>query len=118
MTSQNNSVIDWDLINQYRSLLGADGLNDSVAMLQQVMPDYLAELHAAVNAQDERKTRSQAHKIKGSCRSLGLLRVGEVMAWLEKEPWQWPEAEAAVAKWQGDFEQDCTALVQHLDGSN
>ncbi|RUO19556.1 Hpt domain-containing protein [Aliidiomarina haloalkalitolerans] len=112
MNSRNNQAIDWDLINQYRTLLGHDGLNDSIAMLQRVMPDYVVELKAAVVARDERTTRSQAHKIKGSCRSLGLMRVGEVMAWLEKEQWQWQEVDETVAAWPAQFEQDSALLTQ------
>ncbi|MCH8501355.1 MAG: Hpt domain-containing protein [Aliidiomarina sp.] len=114
MSSANKSAIDWDLIGQYRSLLGATGLADSVAMLQRVMPQYIDELQTHVASQNEKATRAQAHKMKGSCRSLGLNRVGLVMEWLEKESWQWSDVEETLATWPALFEQDCKALVSGL----
>lgn len=114
MSSANKSAIDWELIGQYRSLLGATGLADSIAMLQRVMPEYIDELQAQVASQNEKATRAQAHKMKGGCRSLGLIRVGLVMEWLEKESWQWPEVEETLATWSAQFEEDCKALVAGL----
>lgn len=114
MSSANKSAIDWDLIGQYRSLLGATGLADSVAMLQRVMPEYIEELRVQVASQNEKATRAQAHKMKGSCRSLGLHRAGLVMEWLEKESWQWSEVEKTMATWPAMFEEDCKTLIAGL----
>ncbi|MCL5049370.1 Hpt domain-containing protein [Aliidiomarina maris] len=98
--------INFDLLSQYRDLLGSEGLNDSLATLESLMPDYFEELTALRAAEDEASFRRQAHKIKGACRSLGFARMGEVMAFLERDTWTWPQAQVQMDAWQVWMQED------------
>ena len=110
MADLNNHDIDWQLLQQYREILGESGLQESVKMFTDIAPKYYAELEQHIVQQDEASVRSQAHKLKGSCRSLGFQRLGLTMAFIEKEQWQWQELAAQMQQWLPWFHQD-TAIV-------
>lgn len=111
MSRGNSTDIDWALLTQYQEILGTQGISDSFQMFLKVLPDYQAEFEQLVLAQNEPGVRSQAHKIKGSCRSLGFKRLGEIMQFIEKEAWQWQEVEAHIAQWPHHYAVD-TAIVE------
>lgn len=110
MTSGNNAGIDWVLLEQYRDILGAEGIQESIQMFFTVAPEYFAELNGFYTEQNEAKLRSQAHKLKGSCRSLGFKRLGESMQIIEKDDWQWQDVGNELDQWPHRFATD-TAIV-------
>ncbi|RUO23593.1 hypothetical protein CWE08_02810 [Aliidiomarina iranensis] len=116
MTTRNSNEIDWALLQQYQQILGIQGIADSFTMFLQVLPDYQAELERLVATRDEAAVRSHAHKIKGSCRSLGFQRLGEEMQFIEKEPWQWGQVESLIAEWPHHYSADTTMVENWLAG--
>lgn len=89
-----SEAIDYTLLNQYRDMLGTDGISQSLQTLETLIPSYLSELAALGEAEDEPAFRRQAHKVKGACRSLGFARLGDAMQYLEREHWTWADANA------------------------
>lgn len=114
MSTGNSNDIDWALLKQYQGILGMQGIADSFQMFLEVLPDYEAELMKLLASKNEAGLRSQAHKIKGSCRSLGFQRLGEVMQFIEKESWQWPEVQAQIAKWPLYYAEDTAIVAEWL----
>lgn len=111
MKTGNNAGIDWALLEQYQQMLGTAGLAESVQMFFTMGPEYFAELTALHQARDEANFRKQAHKLKGSCRSLGFQRLGNAMQRFEKDDWQWQDIGAEIEQWPHHFAAD-TAIVQ------
>lgn len=114
MSTGNSNDIDWALLKQYQGILGMQGIADSFKMFVEVLPDYESELKQLITSKDEAAVRSQAHKIKGSCRSLGFKRLGEIMQFIEKESWQWPELEAQIAQWPLHYAADTAIVAEWL----
>jgi two-component system aerobic respiration control sensor histidine kinase ArcB len=114
MTSGNNAEIDWVLLEQYRDILGAEGIQESIRMFLQMAPEYFAELTGFYTQQNEAKLRRQAHKLKGSCHSLGFKRLGESMQLIEKEDWQWQDVGHELEQWPHCFAADTTIVNEWL----
>jgi PAS domain S-box-containing protein len=74
---------EWE---QFRSLTADIGEADATQLLEefsQIVPDSLAALDLAVRSRDFSSARSLAHKFRGSCSTLGLLSIAEVLSNLE-----------------------------------
>lgn len=95
----NSDVIDTELLEQYYESLGEDGLEMTLKTFDQVIQGYASLLHEAATKKDEAQLRSQAHKVKGACRSVGLKALAVYMENLEKESWGWPTAEQWLVEW-------------------
>ncbi|RTE86243.1 MULTISPECIES: Hpt domain-containing protein [Gammaproteobacteria] len=108
--------LDTHLIEQYLTILGKEGIQDSYKSFVVVMPEYIEELDTCKDAKDSGGLRKQAHKIKGACRSLGFSRLAEHMEYLEKEAWSWPEADQVMQKWDSNYKEDTEALASWLEG--
>lgn len=113
--TKSEEVLDTTLLQQYMELLGASGLAASMATFKELIPDYFEALLNFIEQRDEKATRSQAHKIKGSCRSLGFSRLGEPMRFIEQEAWEWNELEAKLGGWSGNFESDYAQAIDWLN---
>ncbi len=92
-------VLDTELLNQYRESLGDDGLKATLATFDQIIQSYANLLHQAATQKNEEQLRSQAHKVKGACNSVGLLQLAKLMERLEKDAWEWPQAERLLIEW-------------------
>ena len=90
--------INYGLLEQYRDLLGVDGIAHSLATLSELWPGYLDELKAHARARQEEAFRRQAHKIKGGARSLGFVRIGAAMQFLEQETWDWEQTDSVISQ--------------------
>ncbi|RUO26478.1 hypothetical protein CWE09_07155 [Aliidiomarina minuta] len=99
-TQEQPENIDFTLLEQYLDIIGQDGVAESLETFATLMPKYLAELVALYEQRDESGFRRQAHKIKGGCRSLGFVRLGAKMQFLERESWTWQEAKTVIDDWQ------------------
>lgn len=106
--------IDFALLEQYFELIGAESTRESLMTLQNILPDYIAEAEDLAAQQDETNFRRQAHKVKGGCRSLGFTRLGQQMEFLEREPWDWEQAEAALAQWRTWLPEDLQSVQNWL----
>lgn len=110
-----SETIDQELLKQYQELLGSSGLKESLETLKSLMPTYYDELCQYYQAEDESAFRRQAHKMKGACRSLGFARLGEAMAFLEKETWQWQQAAEVMSLWSNWLVDDLAEVEYWLE---
>ncbi|PYE33225.1 Hpt protein [Idiomarina fontislapidosi] len=95
----NSDVLDTELLTQYYESLGKEGLMLSLETFDSVIKDYASVLQTAVDSEDEEAVRSQAHKIKGACRSVGLKALAVYMENIEKHQWNWAQAEQWLLNW-------------------
>src|SRR5690554_1078049 len=110
-------TIDTDLLKQYIDMLGAKGLRESMVMFVELMPTYIQELAETVANRNEQATRSQAHKMKGACRSLGFSGLAEPMEHIEKNNWEWEQVERLLISWPKQVDQDTAQVMAWLDAS-
>lgn len=91
--------IDTELLQQYVDSLGLDGLKATLATFDGIIQSYAKLLHQAANRRNEDELRSQAHKVKGACSSVGLTTLSNMMAKVEKDDWTWPTVERQLIEW-------------------
>lgn len=77
-----NEILNQPLLQELQAVLGKTGMAQSLALFESLLPNYIAELQAAY--QDWQQSMSEparriltdkAHKLKGACASMGLLRL-------------------------------------------
>lgn len=105
---------DFTLLRQYYDILGKEGVAQSLVTFNRLIPEYIQELQSLI-CEDETLFRRQAHKIKGSCRSLGFLRLGKLMEFLERETWTWDEAKTKVEQFAEFVQPDQQAVETWLN---
>ena len=108
--------INYTLLEQYRDMLGADGVAHSLATLTELLPSYLEELKQHASKQQEDAFRRQAHKVKGGAHSLGFVRIGAAMQFLERDHWNWDQANRVIAEceqWLSTDIPEVTAWLGH-----
>lgn len=110
MTTTNSVHLDETVLYQYIDAVGVAGMLDTVAILNDVLPNYTEVLVTAVAERNESAVRTQAHKIKGACRTVGLIDLAADMQWLERDSWQWLEAAERLQTWQ----EKCPVQQQEL----
>lgn len=83
--TQKNVPYDAKMVQELLSVMGKQGVQASVTLFEQLMPDYVQELvqdHQQWQQQgtpkNRKKVADQAHKIKGALASIGLNRLQEV----------------------------------------
>lgn len=106
--------LDYELLTQYLEILGPEGLASSVATFKEMAPQYLEEFKGLVNTQNEVEVRRSAHKIKGSCRALGFIRLGQSMQEVEKDDWAFVDLPARIQTWEEQLSKDVMQLEQWL----
>ena len=72
-----DTQLDYNLLNELIELLGKENVMKSVALFEQLMPGYLADLeqyyqHYLTDNSLKSAVAEQAHKIKGAAASIGL----------------------------------------------
>ena len=96
-TTQLDTILDLNTLEQYISAIGAGTLLKSVVLFEQLMPEYLGSLVKAGDDNDKEILCSEAHKFKGAAGSVGLKRIqqyaqrlqhGEDASW-ENESTSW-----------------------------
>lgn len=112
------SHIDTTLLEQYVSMLGPNGLRESMTTFNELMPSYLDELEIMVAAKDSSSTRRQAHKMKGACRSLGFVRLAQAMEYIEKDAWHWQGVESLLVSWPEEMNQDTKVAMEWLNANS
>lgn len=108
-------VLDKQLLQQYLDSLGKEGMQQTLATFDQIIQSYANALHQSAKAKNEDQLRDQAHKVKGACNSVGLSQLATLMEKLEKEQWQWPEAERLLIEWADSVIPHRQQLQQWLD---
>ncbi len=92
-------MIDERLLTQYADLMGTAGVDDMIATFADNVGGYLDHICWLVKQRDESGVRSQAHKLKGACRSVGLRELATLMEQIERDPWVWEALEQMLMMW-------------------
>jgi len=71
-------AFDLDRIEQYRSMIGADGAEDMVRLFLRSLPERRAELHDAATVADLDRVRRAGHAIKGMAAAVGANSLSNV----------------------------------------
>ncbi|TRW50349.1 hypothetical protein FM042_05835 [Aliidiomarina halalkaliphila] len=109
-----DAQLDTELLQQYVEILGKEGIAASFITFESMCPQYLQELHGLMGLENETAIRQCAHKMKGSCRSLGFIRLGQSMEVIEKEQWTMAQLEARVSAWGPMMHEDIAAAKAWL----
>lgn len=93
------SMLDEKLLDQYYELLGKEGVHEMYDIFSDNIGGYVKRLQELVAQRDEKETRSQAHKVKGACRSVGLRQLASQMERVERDEWHWQDVDKLMAQW-------------------
>jgi CheY-like chemotaxis protein len=79
-----DTVIDPTTLSSLSTLGGQDMLDEILTLFVQDTPARIASLDAALREADTLRVRREAHALKGSCRSLGAVRMGALCDAIER----------------------------------
>ncbi|WP_434119449.1 ATP-binding protein [Pseudomonas fortuita] len=79
----NDANMDWSLLATHRSLLGAQKLQGLLNVLRQSLEQHATALAEALTAQDFTEVLHLAHRLAGSCDSLGFSGLAALLRRLE-----------------------------------
>nr|WP_240473443.1 Hpt domain-containing protein [Ferrimonas senticii] len=114
---QVNANLDTNTLDQYCDAIGPAILMKSVVLFEQMAPQYLQEIEAAINSEDKKAIIAEAHKFKGASGSVGLLRLQQLAQLMQcgDEP-QWPtNYRIWFAEIQQHYDEDLQALKNYLN---
>lgn len=123
VAKKENAALNLPLLHELYSVLGKKGLAGSLALFETLLPSYIEELKTAYQQWQDSPTlehrqslTNQAHKLKGACASMGLLRLQQLAESAQVdngESW-----EAGIAIWIAEIEQhwqaDLALLQRYL----
>jgi signal transduction histidine kinase/CheY-like chemotaxis protein/HPt (histidine-containing phosphotransfer) domain-containing protein len=78
-----DATMDWSLLNTHRSLLGEQKLQGLLKVLRQSLEQHATALAEALPAQDFTEVLHLAHRLAGSCDSLGFSGLAALLRRLE-----------------------------------
>ncbi|MBF8671117.1 response regulator [Pseudomonas putida] len=78
-----DATMDWSLLDTHRSLLGEQKLQGLLKVLRQSLEQHATALAEALPAQDFTEVLHLAHRLAGSCDSLGFSGLAELLRRLE-----------------------------------
>ncbi|MFQ6371348.1 Hpt domain-containing protein [Shewanella sp. YIC-542] len=116
-TSDLDTILDLNTLEQYCSAIGAGTLLKSVVLFEQLLPEYLNNLQQAADTQNHELLCSEAHKFKGAAGSVGLKRIhyyaqllqhGDTPEWAGQHP-AWLKA---ITQYVADDLQQLKAFLQ------
>ncbi|WP_308725250.1 ATP-binding protein [Metapseudomonas otitidis] len=81
--ADDGTALDTRLLATHRELLGENRLAALVGALRQLLAEQMPLLHEAIRADDRDEVAGLAHRLAGSCRSLGWRGLGNCLAALE-----------------------------------
>ncbi|WP_350447159.1 ATP-binding protein [Pseudomonas solani] len=81
--ADDGTALDTRLLATHRELLGENRLAALVGALRQLLAEQMPLLHEAIRADDQDEAAGLAHRLAGSCRSLGWRGLGNCLAELE-----------------------------------
>ncbi|WP_194757016.1 Hpt domain-containing protein [Aliidiomarina indica] len=110
-----DAQLDTELLQQYVEILGVEGISASFSTFEKMCPEYLNELKSVVATENETAIRQCAHKMKGSCRSLGFIRLGQSMEVIEKGQWSLEQLQTRIDAWENMLQADVKAARAWLD---
>ncbi|MFA0521273.1 aerobic respiration two-component sensor histidine kinase ArcB, partial [Vibrio sp. 10N.222.55.E8] len=66
VSSIDPTLLDIDMLESYVGIVGTKPVLDSIAMFEDMMPEYMEILNSNMVAKDQASIVSEAHKIKGA----------------------------------------------------
>ncbi len=112
----NRKVLDLEMLSSYIDIVGIQPVQDSVAMFEKMMPDYIDILESYRVARDQKGIVSEAHKIKGAAGSVGLKHIQMVaqQAQSPELPAWWEHIDAWVEEIKTEYPNDIRILRDWL----
>lgn len=80
---QEDSAMDWPLLQTHRTLLGEQKVQGLLAVLRDSILQHRQALREAIGADDGTEVAHLAHRLAGSCDSLGFRALANELRWLE-----------------------------------
>ncbi|EGU43570.1 aerobic respiration control sensor protein ArcB [Vibrio ichthyoenteri ATCC 700023] len=110
-------LLDLDMLDSYIGIVGTKPVFDSVAMFEEMMPDYIELLDSNMTAKDQDGIVSEAHKIKGAAGSIGLKHIQKVAqkAQSPEHPTWWQNIDDWVEEIKNEYQNDIQILKQWLN---
>ncbi len=113
-TERGNTLLDEMTLQNYLQSLGKAGMQRSVQLFAQLLPNYINKLLEAVVQQQEAELKSHAHKLKGAAAAVGLLWLQQQARELEEVAVESPGLERRILEMHFTAEQHLTALQDYV----
>jgi two-component system aerobic respiration control sensor histidine kinase ArcB len=116
-TSIDTSLLDIEMLESYVDIVGPKPVLDSIAMFEDMMPDYMDILNSNMVAKDQANIVSEAHKIKGAAGSIGLKRIQQVAQKAQSPdlPAWWENISDWVDEINNEYQNDIEVLKSWLN---
>nr|WP_086940517.1 aerobic respiration two-component sensor histidine kinase ArcB [Thaumasiovibrio occultus] len=116
VTAEFEDILDLDMLESYVDIVGAKPVLESIAMFEQLMPDYMAILDSNMVAKDQKGIASEAHKIKGAAGSIGLKHIQQIAqkAQSPEQPAWWANISDWIEQIRVGYPEDIKVLKQWL----
>lgn len=112
-----DTLLDLDMLTSYVDIVGPEPVFQSIAMFEELMPEYLHILDSNMTAKDQDGIASEAHKIKGAAGSIGLKHIQKVAqkAQSPELPAWWENIADWVDEIKEGYVKDLAVLKQWLE---
>lgn len=109
-------LLDLEMLDSYIGIVGIKPVFESVAMFEDMMPDYIELLDSNMTAKDQDGIVSEAHKIKGAAGSIGLKHIQKLAqkAQSPEHPTWWQNIDDWVEEIKNEYQNDIQILKQWL----
>ena len=81
----NKEILDTSLLEEYYMSLGASVVKEMLALYQEQVVGYLAEISEAGQTGEHDDWQKACHKMKGAAGSVGLIALNKALASAEKD---------------------------------
>ncbi|WP_275628042.1 ATP-binding protein [Pseudomonas sp. 273] len=105
-----DGAIDAQVLATHRELLGEHRVNELLGVLRDLLAQQLPLLHEAIRAGDASEAAGLAHRLAGSCHSMGLRGLGECLHGLEAAA----QAGEPLQAWSERLDTQLSAARTHL----
>lgn len=111
------TLLDLEMLTSYVDIVGAEPVFQSIAMFEELMPEYLKILDSNMTAKDQDGIASEAHKIKGAAGSIGLKHIQKIAqkAQSPELPAWWENIADWVDEMKEGYVHDLGVLKQWLE---
>ncbi|MGO2320833.1 MAG: ATP-binding protein, partial [Vibrio toranzoniae] len=111
------ALLDIDMLESYVDIVGPKPVLDSIAMFEDMMPEYMEILNSNMVAKDQASIVSEAHKIKGAAGSIGLKRIQQVAQKAQSPdlPAWWENISDWVDEINNEYQNDIEVLKSWLN---
>lgn len=112
-----DTLLDLEMLTSYVDIVGPEPVFQSIAMFEELMPEYIHILDSNMTAKDQDGIASEAHKIKGAAGSIGLKHIQKVAqkAQSPELPAWWENIADWVDEIKEGYVKDLAVLKQWLE---